>query len=35
MKAYVLSVANDPDQGEVIVWDITAKDAKKKLDTLS
>lgn len=29
MKAYVLSVANDSDQGEVVVWDITAQDAKK------
>ncbi len=29
MKAYLLSVANDPDQGEVLVWDTTARDAKK------
>lgn len=29
MKAYVLSVANDPDQGEVIVFAKTAREAKK------
>ena len=29
MKAYLLSVENDPDQGQALVWDVTAKEAKK------
>lgn len=32
MKAYILGIKDDPDQGNHIVWDTTSKNARKRIN---